>query len=818
MTISGLKMAQAIAAQFDDAMFCFFEVFQKDGEWKKKPLRRDGSPGVGADTPPKQLVSAVEVLAGSVSTHGQYWGVVMQHPVLDFLGNALTVLDLDGKHCPAGEPYAPGLTALKDKAKDEGWLREVSHSHKGAHIMLAAPPDAALPAKVNVGTGQDVEIFGHPDSPGKSVMLTDTKLEGELRSVYSVADVLTELGISLTNTTGEGGDRTIRDDATDFERQASLCSITPETLLDLRSSLLDGLPAEWAEDRTRWVDVGLSLKSLDQAGYATEALDLWHQFSQRCPEKYDVDECEKRWEGFDPTKITYKSIFEWAQKAGWVNPRKKLKPTAETRQDHTDAGNMALLAKGTAGNLRYVTELKDWLFWDGHRWDPGAGAAAQSAALQVGEYYTAKAEEIRAQANQVGLEDGDRRRLVRVADSVAAWAKQCRNKNRIDNMLNLAKGDSRFALPVNALDQDPYLFGVANGVVDLRTGTLRPAGRDDYVTRRSPVGFVPGARGARWELFIDEITSEPGVGGNGFKPRPAVAAYLQRALGYGLTGSTAEHKMFMAIGDGSNGKNVLLDLLQWLMGDYCETIAPEALMASKHDADAERPTPGARKLAGARLAISSESKDGQKLDVALVKRHTGGGYLTARGMHENSFRFEITHKLWLMTNHKPALDHMDDAMRGRLHMIPFSMRWNRPGHPERNPLLPDGDKTLPGKLKAEPEGVLSWLISGAVAYLRDGLEPPPEVANMTRSYFQDQDQFAMWSEGYRACPVNEGVRASDLFSAYRDWCVAEGLGVTVAGSQNSFAAKLTGMGVVSRKLDTGRFYGLQKVPESEDLV
>jgi putative DNA primase/helicase len=318
------------------------------------------------------------------------------------------------------------------------------------------------------------------------------------------------------------------------------------------------------------------------------------------------------------------------------------------------------------------------------------------------------------------------------------------------------------------------------------------------------------AKAPRWVQFISEITGLP-LSSTKITPRPALASYLQRGLGYCQTGSTAEHKMFIAVGEGSNGKSVLLDLMQWIIGDYCETVAPEALMTSKHDADAERPTPGMRKLAGVRLAISSESKDGQKLDVALIKRHTGGGYLTARGLHENAFRFEITHKLWLMTNHKPALDNLDQAMRGRLHLIPFDMRWNRPGVPEKSSNIPDGDKMLPDKLKLEAAGILAWLVEGAVQYHKEGLEPPPEVANMTRTYFEDQDQFADWYQSYKVCAIKEGTLSSELFSSYRDWCVSEGCDASAAGTAKSFATKLTNLGIESRKLESGRYYGLRKL-------
>ncbi len=476
--------------------------------------------------------------------------------------------------------------------------------------------------------------------------------------------------------------------------------------------------------------------------------------------------------------------------------------------DRTDSGNVALLAAITAGNLKYVPETKTWLGWTCERWEPDRyGTRAQSAALQVGQHYLDKAAHLRKQM-PAGLDAKERKAVEQAAEHLERWANACRNKRGLDSMLGLAKVDSRFALSVAEIDRDPWLFGVDNGVVDLRTGALRGASRDEYVTRRSPIAFNPEAPATRWLQFIEEITASPRPGGK-YQPRPQLAAYLQRALGYCLTGSTREHKMFIATGPGANGKSVLLDLLKEIMGDYGEVIAPEALMATKGDADAERATPSARKLAGARTATSSESKDGQKLDVALVKRHTGGGFLTARGMHENAFTFEITHKLWLMTNHKPVLDHMDDAMRGRLHMIPFDMRWNRPGHPERNPNLPDGDKTLTDQLRAESEGVLAWLVAGAVAYQRDGLEPPHEVAGMTRDYFSDQDPFGLWLETCEVCEAAAGTGASDLFNEFRSWCLDEDYDVMATGTQKTFSLKLTSRGVDSQKRNDGKRYGLR---------
>jgi putative DNA primase/helicase len=265
--------------------------------------------------------------------------------------------------------------------------------------------------------------------------------------------------------------------------------------------------------------------------------------------------------------------------------------------------------------------------------------------------------------------------------------------------------------------------------------------------------------------------------------------------------------MFIPHGVGSNGKNILLDIVQEVMGDYAVTIPPEALMATRHDGDAEKPSSVAATLAGARAAISSESKENQRLDVALVKRHTGGGFMNARLMRENSFRFAISHKLVLMTNHRPTLDHMDEAIRGRLHMIPFDRVWNRPGHPDRDPTLPDGDKGLMDALRTESEGVLAWLVEGAELYHRDGLEPPAEVTKATRDYFATEDSFGRWIETMEPCDPKAGTRASDLFNNFNAHCISHARRPSIA-TQTAFSLELKKRGTASRVTANGTFYGL----------
>lgn len=471
-----------------------------------------------------------------------------------------------------------------------------------------------------------------------------------------------------------------------------------------------------------------------------------------------------------------------------------------------DLGNARLMYRLSKGNLRYVNSPGEWVFWTDTRWerDPD-GIRLQQVASRVADHYSDAAQGKRAASQSLALQKDVARAMQKEAEQLGKFASACRSKRALDAMKALAKLDADIALSQDALNTDPWLFGSANGVVDLRTGELRPDARDELVTHRSPVAFNRAAKAPRWEQFISEITAHPEHGA-----RPAYARYLQKALGYSLTGVTAEHKMFIAIGGGANGKSVLLDIQREVMGDYGHVLQPEALMASRRDVDANSASPALAGLAGVRAAVSSESRDGQQLDSALIKRHTGENKLIARRLHQEPFTFTVTHKLWLMTNHAPTVDHLDAATRGRLHMLPFDMRWNRPGVVERNPDLPDGDKDLVPRLKAEAEGVLAWLVAGAVAYAQEGLEPPAEVTRMTTRYFAEQDPVARWLAECTA-PVAGGGRgtgAAALYSAYTGWAFEEGENGG-PGSQKAFAAALVARGVPKpHRMKAGMVYAL----------
>lgn len=267
--------------------------------------------------------------------------------------------------------------------------------------------------------------------------------------------------------------------------------------------------------------------------------------------------------------------------------------------------------------------------------------------------------------------------------------------------------------------------------------------------------------------------------------------------------------MFMYCGKGSNGKSLLVDMQKFVMGDYAEVIQPEVLLSHKASQSAEQASPSTRKLAGARCAITSESKDGAQLDVAVVKRHTGDSMMTARGLFEQPITFKVTHKLVLLTNYPPRVDQMDEAIKGRLQIIPFDIRWNRPGTTNYDPTLPDADKDLLARLQADAEAFLLFLVEGAVLYFKEGLSPPPEVTRFTQGYIESQDTVRRWaSDDCVLCPIEEGATAAQLHAAYRNFCTAEGE-AEQAANPAALGRRLKQMGYESIRTREGARYGLR---------
>lgn len=699
------------------------------------------------------------------------------------------IVALDFDNCVEAGRIDPHVEAVC-----EGTYTEFSPSGKGVRAFFLGSLLSKKDADAKRGPFA-VELFGHNGFVTVTGNVTPTcDLFGWSCAVTQCTPPVYEMyrsrGWDAAASIGETGES----DA--LMRVAPTQGLTREQI----AALLADIPNDL--DYDTWISVGMALHQETQG----RGFDLWDAWSRTSP-KYTTETYGRaRWESFGRysggNQVTIATVQKLAREARGADR------ADGGRVDMTDSGNVNALFEETRGDLRYIVERKHWMRWTGnHTWfvDESGGVAA-AAAQAVAERYLRTAKDLEADAERATGDD--RKRLLKLAESNRAWANRCRNRNGVDNMLSLATRDSRFTISASALDRDRWALGVANGVVDLNAGRLRESSRDDYITKCSPIAFNPNARAPRWERFIDEITALPGSGGQ-FLFRPELADYLRRAVGYWATGSVQEQKMFVAVGEGSNGKSVLFDVLAEILGPYCVAIPADAMMATGRDNDGERPTPFARRLAGARLACGTEAREGQKLNAAWVKKQTGDATITARGLHENAYTFETTHKLALLTNHEPHLDHMDHAARGRIHTIPFDVRWNRPGVPSRDPRLPDGDKGLMQALRAEAEGILAWVVRGAVAYAQQGLEPPQEVAARTLAYFQDQDAFAQWFATMERCPAKSGTGAAMLFAAFQAWCTEEGITDPAPSTQRAFSKALQMQGVDSVRVSSGTCWGLR---------
>ena len=354
----------------------------------------------------------------------------------------------------------------------------------------------------------------------------------------------------------------------------------------------------------------------------------------------------------------------------------------------------------------------------------------------------------------------------------------------------LARSDRRHAVTADAFDADDWILNTPTGTVDLKTGFLRPHDRLDYCTRSTVKG--PDGECKRWLKFISEITGKD----------DDLAGFIQRMAGYCLTGSTNEHAIFFLFGLGANGKSVFTSTLAGLMGDYAITAPMSTFLASRNE---QHPTDLAS-LRAARLVTSTETQQGRSWDEARLKALTGGDKISARFMRQNFFEFTPKFKLLISGNHRPTIKSVDEAMRRRLHLVPFVVT------------IPPSkrDADLTDKLQSEWPGILNWALAGLKAYHRDGLNPPAAVIDATADYLTVEDSFGTWLE--ECCDLDApGVVASaDLWASWKSWAERNGEHI---GNRKQFSQTLVDRtGIQPAWADGGSkrgFSGIQLKPDTE---
>lgn len=444
-----------------------------------------------------------------------------------------------------------------------------------------------------------------------------------------------------------------------------------------------------------------------------------------------------------------------------------------------DALALGLGATSFDDNARYVSAWGKWLLWDGLRWEVDERRAHMTLTR---EYLRGRAKEIVEWAEEraeEGLEDETM--TEKETEKLRAWAKKesrgLRSSTTIAAVATLAQSNEASVASGDDFDVDTMLIGTPEGVIDLTTGAVRAAGREDMITKLT--GYAP-KRGTpyRWLAFLNEI----------FAGDQEVIDFMQRAAGYALTGKTTEHKMLFLYGGGRNGKGVFLNTLTALWGDYVEKASAESFLTSS---SVQHPT-NIAKLKGARLVVGAELPKGKVWDENVIKDLTGGDTMTARFMRQDFFDFIPQLTLMIAGNNQPSFRGVDEAIRARVVMVPFTVTIP----PEKR------DADLKDKLLAEEgQEIMQWVVDGALAWQKRGLDVPQSIKEASQAYFDNEDIIGQFMEDTMVEDPHGFETTSDLYTRFKSWCESSGLSVW---TMHTFRKDLIDRGVTPHRTNQGK--------------
>lgn len=416
-------------------------------------------------------------------------------------------------------------------------------------------------------------------------------------------------------------------------------------------------------------------------------------------------------------------------------------------------GNAERMAVLYEDDLKYCEDFHGWLVWDGFRWVPDKTGEVQRRAMTVIRAFQDQVREELARKRQelAGSQKERIKNEIKELEKLLKFAKQSENRHNRNNMIADAASHPGIAVAdPEEFDKDHWLLNVENGTIDLKTGELRPHQRGDMITKMAGTYYDPDAECPRWEQFLREVMNDD----------EELIQYLQKAIGYSLTGDTSAQEWYLLYGTGANGKSVFLSTIQELLGDYAQQ-APSSLLMAKKEMG---PTNDLARLKGARFVAATETDEGRRIAEGLVKQLTGDDKVSARFLFKETFEFKPTAKLWLATNHKPVVRGTDYGFWRRVRLIPFTRQFA----PEER------DTRLPEKLRKELPGILRWAVEGARLYRQEGMQVPDKVRAATAEYQAESDVIGAFIAD--CCVLNPlaKVPVSELYHAYTSWCSANG--------------------------------------------
>jgi phage/plasmid primase, P4 family, C-terminal domain len=486
-------------------------------------------------------------------------------------------------------------------------------------------------------------------------------------------------------------------------------------------------------------------------------------------------------------------------------PRKK---TAKSKQPygvtkggyhHTEFGNTARMLD-LDKNIRWCAAL-GYLYYDGTRWVADAENLVRASALRSIIAMYKEASDLLQEAlllqvpvphqpttpmfreaptqqvpSDVEVPDesttnedieGKRAALTDRAEALIKWAHASEKSSMISSMVSLCRSFPGIEVDIAVFDKDPYLFNFSNGTFDIETGKFRKHDPMDYITCVVPFNYRKDATCPVFQAFIHDIMC-----GN-----IELVDFLQKALGMCLTGDVSEQAWFLLLGSGENGKTTLLEAIAYVLNTYAGSIDAKSISVSKRDGSA--PSPDIAGLRGKRLVRVSETEEGTRLATELIKKMSGGDEQQARFLNKDPFTFKFTHKLFVYTNHEPVIRESTHGFWRRVRKVPFD--YTVPAEKK--------DRDLPKKLELEAEGILAWMVEGALKWKSEGLGIPEIIQKATQIYKEEQDVLGTFINDFCVKGDGKQVQSSVIYKKFTEWLTGE-MGMR-AFSQPAFKREMT---------------------------
>ncbi|NMC34222.1 MAG: hypothetical protein GYA36_17445, partial [Veillonellaceae bacterium] len=411
----------------------------------------------------------------------------------------------------------------------------------------------------------------------------------------------------------------------------------------------------------------------------------------------------------------------------------------------TDSDNADRLVADHHHIIKYAPGV-GWLVWDGKTW-----VVDDETAMIIN-----LATQTMTQVRDNALEAAKDPSTFKEAMAIAAWATASLNLSKLTAMTRLASTRSAVRISTEELDNHKtiYFLNTPAGVVDLRTGKINPHDATLNITKITRVAPAAG------DCPFWRRTLELAFDGN-----TALIDYMQRAIGYTLSGSTREQCLFLCWGEqGNNGKSTILETLQWLLGGYAQMSDMKVITSPDMD---NRVSSSLAKLMGTRCVCMNEAEEHQRLSEALIKQLTGGDTIQACKKFHEPFEFTPQFKLWIRSNEKPVIHGVSEAIWRRIKLIPFikpipaEARINRDEVDER--------------LRAEAGQILTWCIEGAKWWYKSGLMDPAEVKTATQDYRTDMDIVQLFFDECVIEGLNKMISRINLYQAFAYWCREQGI-------------------------------------------